>query len=112
MSNKDFETVYKNLGPTIKRLRTEKGITQVELGKMTDKPQSTIARLESTSSYDATLRTLHELISPLEISLSELFCEVEGKSISKLSKVSVAQSKKSLAGYPRFSAHKSRGFVK
>src|SRR5437868_325503 len=94
MSNKDFEMVYKNLGPTIKRLRTERGITQVELGRITEKQQSSIARLESSNAYDATIRTLHELILPLGISLSELFSEVEGRSIGKLSKVSAMQTKK------------------
>lgn len=91
---KDFDSTYKNLGSTLKNLRMQKGITQVELGKLTNKPQSTIARLESINGYEANLRTLYEILEPLNMTLSDLFKEVEGKSISNLSNVSPSQLKK------------------
>ena len=94
MTSEEFERLYQGLGPTLKRLRSEKGMTQVELAKLNNKSQSMIARMESTNAYDVTLRTLHEFVEPLGISLSELFAEVEGKSISKISKVHSSHAKK------------------
>ncbi len=40
IAEKKYESVLKNLGPALKRLRTEKGITQVELGQMNPNRQS------------------------------------------------------------------------
>lgn len=94
MSGKDYEEALRMLGPTLRRLRSEKKITQVELGALTHKPQSTIARLESVNVPETTVRMLYEVLSTMEISLTEFFGNVEGKNIPTLPKLPAAQMKR------------------
>ena len=94
MAEKNFERFYRDLGPTLKRIRMEKKITQVELGALSGKPQSSIARLESGAVPDVTLRVLYELLAAMGVSLTEVVSELEGKKIPEIPKSHSAQTKK------------------
>ncbi len=88
------ENVLKNLGSTLKQLRTEKGITQVELGKLASKPQSTIARVESGMVPDVALRVVYEFVDAMDVSLTELFSILEKKKVPETTKTASTQNKK------------------
>ena len=61
----------RKVGENIKRIRLEKGLTQVELGDMCNSEKSTIYRLESGKTNPTAL-TLKKIAESLEVSPGEL----------------------------------------
>lgn len=60
-----------HLGQKIKRLRTEKGISQISFSEMIGIENSNLSRIESGRT-NPTYTTLNKIATALEISLSEL----------------------------------------
>lgn len=75
----DFERLMERVGENIKRLRQINEMTQVQLAEKTQRPQSSIARVEGATYGDASLSLIFDLCSSLQVSLSDLFGSVEGK---------------------------------
>ena len=66
------DTEYiKRLGLNIKRIRQEKGITQVELGYMCNFEKSNMQRIEAGKT-NPTIKTLLKIAKSLKVSLTEL----------------------------------------
>lgn len=59
------------IGPNIKRIRKEKGITQKELGNMLNISQAAIGQFESTSS-NPKIETLEKIAACLAVPVAEL----------------------------------------
>lgn len=63
--------LLKKLGLRIKQLRTEKGLSQSELGYEIDVEKSNISRMES-GKFNTKIYTLHKVAKAFGISISEL----------------------------------------
>ncbi len=68
----DHTAFRKKLGQNIKRIRIERGMTQVELGYACDLEKSSINRIEAGRT-NATVNTLKTVADALEVSVEELF---------------------------------------
>lgn len=66
------DQLLKELGERIRAIRTEKGLTQVELANAIGKDQQVIQRLEA-GRYNPSYFYLAQVASGLEISIHELF---------------------------------------
>lgn len=60
------------IGKNIKRLRSEKGISQDKLSKLADLSLNTIVKLELDQSPNPTFETLKKIAKALNISLDDL----------------------------------------
>lgn len=67
----DDKVFLKKVGQNIKRIRLEKGLTQVELGYLCDWEKSTIYRIE-TGGTNITLLNLKKIGEGLGVSVDEL----------------------------------------
>jgi transcriptional regulator with XRE-family HTH domain len=70
--SKEDSAFLKELGKRIKQIRTDKGITQVELGNMCDIEKPNMNRIESGGTNPTAL-TLKKICQNLEIEITELF---------------------------------------
>ncbi len=61
----------KTLGENIKRIRMEKGISQIDLANMCDFEKSNMSRIESGGN-NPTLLTMIKIAKALNVSLSEI----------------------------------------
>ncbi|WP_312745998.1 helix-turn-helix transcriptional regulator [Sphingobacterium multivorum] len=66
----------KNVGASIRRVRTEKGMTQSQLAHNVGKDQQSIQRLES-GNINATLYYLSEIAKGLDMSFEDLLKEIK-----------------------------------
>jgi transcriptional regulator with XRE-family HTH domain len=62
----------KTLAMNVKRLRTQRGLTQMELAKKTKVTQAFIAQLETGAEDNPTLATLRRLAKALKVTIAEL----------------------------------------
>ncbi len=69
----------KNVGDTIRSLRKERGMSQLELGVKMDNYAEHIGRIER-GNYNVKICTLKLIAESLNITLSELFQQIEGRS--------------------------------
>lgn len=69
--DKEKKILLKRLGGNIRRIRKEKGLTQVELANMVNKDQQSIQRLEM-GNINPSFYYLYEIAEGLEIDLKEL----------------------------------------
>ena len=74
MGEKDI--FLKNIGASIRRVRTEKGLTQTELAHRVGKDQQSIQRLES-GNINATLYYLSEIAKGLDMQFEDLLKEIK-----------------------------------
>ena len=82
----------RSLGPFVKRLRTERGLTQEELAELADLAPDTIRRLE-WGSFSPSLDTLAKLVAGLRLDLTALFTAFEhGESSRERELLAVARS--------------------
>ncbi len=63
--------LLKRLGLRIKQLRTEKGLSQLELGDEIEVEKSNISRMES-GKFNTKILTLYKVAKALDLSVSEL----------------------------------------
>lgn len=57
----------------LKRIRAEKGMTALELSKLSGVPRQTISAIENNKKPNITIRTLSALANALEVKISDLF---------------------------------------
>lgn len=81
----EFTLFLQRVGENIKRLRKIKELTQAALAEKTNRPQSSIARVETAAYEDASLSILYQLSNALGMSLSDLIAIAEGKKTSQKS---------------------------
>ncbi len=79
MHTKNFEDFEKALGKCVRDLRLGTGVTQAEFAKRSQHlRQSTVAKFESGSTPNVTLRTIYEVAKAGHIPVSELIKKAEG----------------------------------
>lgn len=61
-----------NIGKNLKRIRTEKGISQDRLSKLADVALNTIVTLESGTNGNPTIETLTKVAQGLEVDINDL----------------------------------------
>ncbi|QRY58489.1 helix-turn-helix domain-containing protein [Sphingobacterium siyangense] len=74
MSEKDI--FLKNIGASIRKLRLDKGLTQLELAHKVGKDQQSIQRLEA-GNINATLYYLSEIATGLDMSFEDFMKELK-----------------------------------
>lgn len=72
MSSKRYKKEIQQLGENIRRLRKEKGISQLTLEALTDIDRADISRIEN-GQIDIHLSRIIKLAEGLEVSTKELF---------------------------------------
>ena len=80
MAQVAFEDVMKNLGDVIRNYRKQRGLTQGELSEKIDKPQSTVARLETTIVKDTHLSLIYQVCEALDLNLADVLSEAVSRS--------------------------------
>jgi transcriptional regulator with XRE-family HTH domain len=76
----DYEKFIRAIGETIHEKRLASGITQGDLGKLTGRNQSTIAKIENGPLPNVGIKVVFEIASALSLTASELFELAETKS--------------------------------
>lgn len=66
MFNEDEIQVLKRVGENIKRLRTDKGLSQFELANEAEVPKNQIGRIERAE-INTTILTLHKIAEALKV---------------------------------------------
>ncbi len=82
----DFDKLVKAVGQTIYERRVELGMTQIDLGKLTGRNQSTIAKIEKGPLPNVGVKVVYDMANALSIPVSELFDIAEAKSLLELKK--------------------------
>lgn len=77
----EFEGLLTRIGENVKRLRQLNKWTQDELANESDRPQSSIARLERASNGDVGLSLLFQLSQAMNVPVSELVATAEGRKV-------------------------------
>lgn len=75
MSNLHNDSIIDNFGHRLKRLRTERKITQTQLARLSGLDLSLVSKYERLNSCDPKLSTLLKLSSALGITINELLYE-------------------------------------
>lgn len=68
------EEFLKNIGSTIKKLRAEKKMTQIELANLCQFDKASMSRIESGQA-NPTIQTLFKITEALEIPVTNLFIQ-------------------------------------
>ncbi len=74
--SKENEQFLKRLGNRIAKIRKEKGITQLELGYLTEIEKPNITRLEKGGT-NPTILTLKKICVALEVDLTEVISKLD-----------------------------------
>jgi len=61
-----------NIGKNLKKIRTEKGISQDRLSKLADVALNTIVTLESGNNGNPTIETMTKIAQALEVDINDL----------------------------------------
>ncbi len=61
-----------NIGDKIKRIRTERGLTQDMLARKSELPYTTLTKIESNVITRPTIQTVEKISKGLEISIDDL----------------------------------------
>lgn len=73
----DNKYIYVIVGKNIKRIRKEKGLTQVQLADLIQYHEGTIANIENSSYQTFSLEFLYVISKKLGISMCEFFKDIE-----------------------------------
>jgi len=73
----DNKYIYVAVGKNIKRIRKEKGLTQVELADLVHYHEGTIANIENNSFQTFSLEFLYMLAKKLEIPIVDFFKDID-----------------------------------
>jgi len=87
--NEDFMI---NIGNIVKRIRKKSGMTQTDLGEKIDRPQSSIARLESGQLGDTHFGFIISLANALGIQVEDLVAKAFGRETSSPSDAKTSPS--------------------
>lgn len=76
--NKDNNKyIYVIVGKNIKRIRKEKGLTQVQLADLIQYNEGTIANIENSSYQTFSLEFLYVISKKLNVSMCEFFKDID-----------------------------------
>ncbi len=107
---KDTKEYIKKFGELIGRLRKERGLSQEELGKLSNTSQMTIQRLENASG-GTKLESIIAVANGLNLGLIDLFKEVEKRSPKEI-KDSSSEWQKMFSEIQNLSTTKRKWFLK
>lgn len=72
----DNKFIYVIVGKNIKRIRKEKGLTQVQLADLVGYNEGTIANIENNSFQTCSLEFLYVISKMLDVPMAEFFKEI------------------------------------
>lgn len=72
----DNKFIYVIVGKNIKRIRKEKGLTQVQLADLIGYNEGTIANIENDSFQTCSLEFLYVISKMLDVPMAEFFKEI------------------------------------
>lgn len=75
VNKRDNKYIYYLVGKNIKRIRKEKGLTQVQLAEITKYNEGTISNIENDSFQTFSLEFLYIISKELNVPMSEFFIE-------------------------------------
>lgn len=73
----DNKYIYVIVGRNIKRIRKEKGLTQVQLADLIQYNEGTIANIENSSYQTFSLEFLYVISKKLKVPMSEFFKDID-----------------------------------
>lgn len=73
----DNKYIYVIVGKNIKRIRKEKGLTQVQLADLIQYNEGTIANIENSSYQTFSLEFLYVISKKLNVSMCEFFKDID-----------------------------------
>mgnify|MGYP004574350067 CR=1 FL=1 len=73
----DNKYIYVIVGKNIKRIRKEKGLTQVQLADLIQYNEGTIANIENSSYQTFSLEFLYVISKKLNVSMCEFFKNID-----------------------------------
>ena len=73
----DNKYIYVIVGKNIKRIRKEKGLTQVQLADLIQYNEGTIANIENSSYQTFSLEFLYVISKKLSVPMSEFFKDID-----------------------------------
>ena len=77
INKSDNKYIYAIAGKNIKRIREEKGLTQVQLADLIKYNEGTISNIENDSFQTFSLEFLYIISKKLEVPMSEFFKEID-----------------------------------
>lgn len=76
ISEKDNKYIYVIVGKNIKRIRKEKGLTQVQLADLIGYNEGTIANIENSSYQTFSLEFVYVIAKTLNVPITEFFQDI------------------------------------
>lgn len=76
ISKKDNKYIYVIVGKNIKRIRKEKGLTQVQLADLIGYNEGTIANIENSSYQTFSLEFVYVIAKTLNVPITEFFQDI------------------------------------
>lgn len=73
INKNDNKYIYVIIGKNIKRIRQEKGLTQVQLAELTNYSEGTIANIENNSYQTFSIEFLYVVSKKLQVPIIEFF---------------------------------------
>src|SRR3989338_274550 len=73
----EYKLLLTRIGENVAAARIARGITQRELGRISEKNQAMIAKLEKYPPLDMTLRSMYEISRHIPVPLSEVIGKAE-----------------------------------
>ena len=73
----EYKLLLTRIGEIISQARSERGLTQRDLARISKKNQTVIAKVEKFPSPDTSLRNIYEITSHIPVALSEVFARAE-----------------------------------
>ena len=77
INKNDNKYIYVIAGKNVKRIREEKGLTQVQLADLIKYNEGTISNIENDSFQTFSLEFLYIISKKLEVPMSEFFKEID-----------------------------------
>ena len=77
INKNDNKYIYVIVGKNIKRIREEKGLTQVQLADLIKYNEGTISNIENNSFQTFSLEFLYIISKKLEVPMSEFFKKID-----------------------------------
>jgi len=79
INENDNKYIYVIVGKNIKRIRKEKGLTQVQLADLINYHEGTISNIENNSYQTFSLEFIYVISKKLGVPMSEFFKEIDVK---------------------------------
>ena len=77
INKNDNKYIYVIIGKNLKRIRQEKGLTQVQLAELTNYSEGTIANIENNSYQTFSIEFLYVVSKKLQVPIIEFFEGIE-----------------------------------